>query len=561
VDVINIQKINLKELSKVKMVSISEKKIKEINLDKYMDDIYQMDDIEFYGDCGRQHYRLLAYLSTLFNNSEIFDIGTHRGSSALALSYNSTNKVYSFDIENRSKNYINKPENIEFIIFNLFNNNDNNDNNDNNELEKWRKKLLNSPLIFLDIDPHDGILEYEFYQYLLENNYRGLLILDDIHHFEGMRVFWDKIKCTKYDITSLGHWSGTGLVKINNDNNVYIYDDENNYTLITAYFDLTKCPDASDEIKKRDGNYYLNYSKGCLHRNNNMVIFCDPEFEKSIWEIRPKDLHNKTRVIPISFEDMKMTKFRSKIIENRIKNPYYFDNRNTASYYLLCMARYDAIKRVIEENPFNSTHFAWINICIERMGPKNLENLDIALSQYRDKFSTCYIAYIPPHFTVHLKDYYQWGRCSLCSGFFTGNKEYMYTFCQKIEEAFLDTLDKGYGHADEQLFLIVYFKHPELFEFYYGDYQQMITNYTYIKENEYITSNLISNSFKDNNYIVCYDACKFLWKSYMLNYITISDINLFLKYFFLSSLHTNNQNFFFKNVRGKIYREFLKSMI
>jgi hypothetical protein len=258
---------------------------------------------------------------------------------------------------------------------------------------------------------------------------------------------------------------------------------------------------------------------------------------------------------------MKMTKYRSKIIENRINNPYDFDPRNTASYYLLCMARYDAIKKVIEKNPFNSTHFSWINICIERMGQKNLLNLELALSQYRDKFSTCYIDYIPPHFTIYLKDYYKYGRTSLCSGFFTGNKEYMYTFCNKIEEAFLETLEKGYGHADEQLFLMVYYKNPELFDFYYGDYQQMITNYTYIKENVDVTINLvIPKSYTDNNYEVCYNSCKFIWNSYLLNYTNIPNINSFLKYFFMSSLHTNNYQYFFNNVTGKIYTDFLKTI-
>ena len=52
-----------------------------------------MKDMEFFGDCGRQHYRLLMYLTNQFNNVDIFDIGTHRGSSALALSHNKKNKV------------------------------------------------------------------------------------------------------------------------------------------------------------------------------------------------------------------------------------------------------------------------------------------------------------------------------------------------------------------------------------------------------------------------------------------------------------------------------------
>src|SRR5579862_1830524 len=76
---------------------------------------------EFFGIPGQQHYRLLAYLSTLHNNSTIIDIGTHRGSSALALSYNSNNKVISFDICDKVDNpKIKNRSNIEFRLTNLF---------------------------------------------------------------------------------------------------------------------------------------------------------------------------------------------------------------------------------------------------------------------------------------------------------------------------------------------------------------------------------------------------------------------------------------------------------
>lgn len=174
-----------------------------------------------------------------------------------------------------------------------------------------------------------------------------------------------------------------------------------------------------------------------------MVIFCDPEFEQQLRERRPKHLLPKTRFYPISFEDMPLTKYRSDIIKNRKEKVYYFDERNTASYYLLCMARYGAIQRVIDENPFNSTHFAWINICIERMGVKNLQQLDSCLDLYRDKFSSCHIDYIDKTLLLNESEYWLYGRCSMCSGFFTGNKEYMYKFCTLIQEKFFHYLKKG----------------------------------------------------------------------------------------------------------------------
>lgn len=472
--------------------------------------LFNTDDHEFYGEPGKEHYRLLSYLASCFKNSDIFDIGTHRGASALALSYEPTNTVYSFDIENRKKIYDNKPHNVNFVISNLF----------EKEGEEWNQKLLNSPLIFLDIDPHDGLLEYDFYMFLVQNDYKGIIIFDDILHFEGMRIFWDKINPShRRNITEYGHWSGTGMIDFSgkvaiNRFSTEIQSKPKNWTLVTAYFDLTKCEDASSEIKERDGDYYLKHSTGCLSLDYNMIIYFDPEFEEKIRAHRPAHLHYKTTFIPISFEDMKLTKHRKTILNNR-KTRASHDPRNTASYYLLCMARYDAIKRAIETNPYQSTHFAWINICIERMGPSNLIELPNALSLFRDKFSTCYIDYIPPHFTCHLSDYYIYGRCSMCSGFFTGRADYFYEFCNKIENVFLEFLEKGYGHADEQLFLAVYYRFPWLFEFYYGDYQQMITNYVTSNEKcEFTLDLLIKKSFEDRNWYVCYDACRFLWRTF-----------------------------------------------
>ena len=78
----------------------------------------------------------------------------------------------------------------------------------------------------------------------------------------------------------------------------------------------------------------------------------------------------------MNLNEKNFTGMREQINSNRTKNPYSFDNRNTASYLLFCLSRYIMLKQTILNNPFNSTHFAWINVCIERMGYKNLIYLD-----------------------------------------------------------------------------------------------------------------------------------------------------------------------------------------
>lgn len=167
------------------------------------------------------------------------------------------------------------------------------------------------------------------------------------------------------------------------------------------------------------------------------------------------------------------------------------------------------------------------------MGFNNLKYLDDALAVKRDKFSTCYIDYIPKRLVDNTHEYYRRGRCGMCSGFFTGNKEYMYKVCDLIESKFIYYLILGYGHADEQLYTPVYFENIDLFEHYYGDYQQMITNYKFIYEcPEAPIRNFIRNSYENKNYEKCYEACKKVFHSYALEKCVIEDNMLNILYYY-----------------------------
>jgi hypothetical protein len=149
----------------------------------------------------KEHYQLLAFLSHRCSDATLFDIGTLKGYSALAMSHNPANQVVSYDIEDlKCLHDHRKLTTIEYRI--------------GNALEDPR--LLHAPLILLDTY-HDGIFEKQFYDHLKAGNYRGLLILDDIHLNEPMRHFWNIIDTQKEDITDIGHWSGTGLVDFRTD--------------------------------------------------------------------------------------------------------------------------------------------------------------------------------------------------------------------------------------------------------------------------------------------------------------------------------------------------------
>lgn len=181
----------MKEI-KNKILNVTNEELNNLNLDKFKS--FGPRDW-FYMESGKEHYRLLVFISTLFDNINIIDIGTYLGESALALSNNQNNFIYSFDVINRKINF--NKNNLKFIVGNV--------------IDYDKSIILNSPFIILDTY-HDGTFEEEFYQYLLKMNYKGLLFLDDINLNQEMKKFWDNIQTEKHDLTKLGHWSGSGLV-------------------------------------------------------------------------------------------------------------------------------------------------------------------------------------------------------------------------------------------------------------------------------------------------------------------------------------------------------------
>lgn len=479
---------------------------------------FHVDEREFFGAPGDQHYRLLASLAAKFNGVTILDIGTHMGSSALALATNPANRIVSFDIQRKTP--LRDLPNVSFELADLW---------DPLVRAYWEPTILGSAMIVLDVDPHNGTMEWEFYQWLKEKQYKGLLVCDDIWYFKPMRdQFWLKVPSSeKLDVTNLGHWSGTGLIafapqpfefetligtrQIGRSN----WSTKSPWTVVTAYFDLTRMPDASEEIKKRPRSHYLHHARATLALDQPLVVFCEPDAVEEIRAMRPTHLQDTLRIEAVNFEDLPLSKYRERILENRRTHPYAFDSRNTASYYLLCMARYALVKRVIQENPFSSTHFAWLNICIERMGYKNVQHLEeVFCGPPRDKVSTCYIDYISKKLIDDVPTYFQHGRCSMCSGFFTGRKDTFTEFCNRVEAKFLKFLEQGYGHADEQLFSPVYFDAPDIFEPYFGDYQTMITTYRHMYEKVNMPLHyVIPKALAAGDLRTVRTACKFVWAS------------------------------------------------
>jgi len=152
---------------------------------------------------GVTHYRLLAYLSSQLPPSIVIDVGTCHGASAIALAYNKKVEVITYDVVDRVPASVPSYKNLSnthLILHQDF------------TVDLLPYTLQNAPLIFLDIDPHDGIVEADFVRKLKEKKFRGVLLLDDINLNDGMRKFFTDIILPKYTLNGYGSETGTGAV-------------------------------------------------------------------------------------------------------------------------------------------------------------------------------------------------------------------------------------------------------------------------------------------------------------------------------------------------------------
>ena len=160
-----------------------------------------------------EHYRLLAALVKLLQPERVLEVGTFRGLSALALKkfLPLAGKIVTFDVVpwDSLLDTCLWPEDFEDDRLRQ----QIGDLSDPAIFELHRSLIQQTGLLFVD-GPKDGIFERKLLQQLETVNFHKplLVVMDDIR-FWNMLAIWQEIARPKIDLTSFGHWSGTGLVE------------------------------------------------------------------------------------------------------------------------------------------------------------------------------------------------------------------------------------------------------------------------------------------------------------------------------------------------------------
>jgi predicted O-methyltransferase YrrM len=159
-----------------------------------------------------EHYKLLGAVVKIFQPQSVLEIGTHLGYSALTMKkfMPSSGCIHTFDVIpwNQFGDTILRETDFDRQLI-----------QSTDDLTQWdavqkNKELIeNADIIFLDA-LKDGKQEYAFLKNFSQLQFKKkcLFIFDDIRLWNMLDI-WYHIEKSKLDLTSFGHWSGTGLVE------------------------------------------------------------------------------------------------------------------------------------------------------------------------------------------------------------------------------------------------------------------------------------------------------------------------------------------------------------
>lgn len=183
-------------------------------LDTPLDDIARRPGVPSdYCSWPGEHYRLLAALVRLVRPAVVIEIGTYTGLSALAIKSHlpSGGMMATFDIVDwravpgsvLTQDDFSDGALVQHVV----------DLSKPEVVAEYRNLLEKADLIFID-GPHDGATESRIMENLRKIDFRSqpLLVFDDIRLWDLLK-FWRELRLPKLDITSFGHWSGTGIAE------------------------------------------------------------------------------------------------------------------------------------------------------------------------------------------------------------------------------------------------------------------------------------------------------------------------------------------------------------
>lgn len=248
-----------------------------------------------------------------------------------------------------------------------------------------------------------------------------------------------------------------------------------------------------------------------------LVIYGDSQTIPILREKRERHgLTNITIFHEVKVDDLWSFQFLDKVRENREQFFPTRDERTSAETHLVTCNKFTFVLKTIDENPFQTDRFGWVDSFLGKDSIKICENyhpttLPWILTNITDKFHIQILGCCDKKYLAweNKAEYYSAYRWVVCGGFFTCGKKIGIEILSRLNEIFVSSTQAGFGHGEEMFYLEILEEFYDDIERSYGDYAQIWDNFIHLKNNYHYVYYFILKKYIDRGYWrEAYDCCR-----------------------------------------------------
>ena len=273
------------------------------------------------------------------------------------------------------------------------------------------------------------------------------------------------------------------------------------FTIVMAWYNIRekeKNPLKDTETTEFfSADYYFQVSRNYIQKEFPLIIFVEPQYEQLFWEMRPKHLHPITRIISRDYEDLyRYRDLFPPFAEITRQHPIHNLHREkfTALYNFFINQKVEFVRETIEWNPFNTTRFAWMDLRLHEM---DISEINQIFSHFpEDRVLITQQKYTEKEDTTNRYAWLNMTKGRVCAGFFAGYAQPLLKFCDICRKEFENAINIGRAPTEEMVYSIVVANNLDLFEPHIGDYEDVLHNILYNRNNTHLTLHYLHWSFQ-----------------------------------------------------------------
>lgn len=255
---------------------------------------------------------------------------------------------------------------------------------------------------------------------------------------------------------------------------------KNNYTLVTAFFDIGRKD--WNSVFARSEEYYLENGVRLLSLPDPMIVFVD---EKMIPFVSAHRRGKSTWIFPIKLEGLDSYKYLDRI-KKIMESPEYRSRLvfkecpecSIPEYDVVMFGKFDCLSLAIDRNPFATENFAWIDFGIHRhMLQNHMLNAPLLRQGVQDPKIKILCRSYPRKRDLDIETFYTSHSTRLLGAFFSGSKENFKVLIDLVKKEIEIAISKNVIDSDQSILSSVFLKNQELFSIYCGDSSDVISNY------------------------------------------------------------------------------------